>query len=131
MSLQTALRLVWAAPWTLFGLSLGIAGIITGGGVQRRGSVLEFWGGANRWLLQRAPLAAGAAAVTFGHVVLGQRKADLDACREHELVHVRQYERWGVFFIPAYLLCSLVLWLRGRNAYLDNPFEVEAYREAA
>jgi hypothetical protein len=42
-------------------------------------------------------------------------------------VHVRQYERWGPFFIPAYLLCSVWLMLRGYNAYLDNPFEVEAY----
>jgi hypothetical protein len=51
----------------------------------------------------------------------------LDFCRSHELVHVRQYERWGVLFIPAYLLCSLVLWLTGRDPYRDNPFEREAY----
>jgi len=42
-------------------------------------------------------------------------------------VHVRQYERWGPLFGPAYLGCSLVLWLMGKRAYRDNPFEVEAY----
>jgi hypothetical protein len=43
-------------------------------------------------------------------------------------VHVRQYERWGPLFVPAYLVSSLVLWLRGRDPYWDNPFEVEARR---
>ena len=35
--------------------------------------------------------------------------------------------RWGLLFVPAYLACSAWLWLRGYDAYLDNPFEVEAY----
>jgi hypothetical protein len=51
----------------------------------------------------------------------------MDACREHELVHVRQYERWGPLFVPAYLLCWLVQMLRGKSGYWDNPFEREAY----
>jgi hypothetical protein len=106
-------------------------GLATGGGAQRHGRVLEFWGGANRWLLRRMPIAAGAAAMTLGHVVLAQKREDLAACRHHELVHVRQYERWGPLFLPAYLGCSFYLWLTGRNAYLDNPFEIEAYREAS
>jgi hypothetical protein len=29
--------------------------------------------------------------------------------------------------IPAYLLASLYAYLRGRNPYLDNPFEREAF----
>ena len=40
---------------------------------------------------------------------------------------MRQYERWGPFFIPAYLLSSLVQLLRRRDPYLDNRFEREAY----
>jgi len=68
--------------------------------------------------------------MTLGHTVLGLTGAGLDVVRNHELVHVRQFERWGPFLIPAYLLASLVLWLRGRDAYHDNPFEVEAFREA-
>jgi hypothetical protein len=31
---------------------------------------------------------------------------------------------------PAYLLCSLALWLAGRRPYRDNPFEREAYDTA-
>jgi hypothetical protein len=34
-----------------------------------------------------------------------------------------------LLFGPAYLLCSLVLWLRGGRAYRDNPFERQAYEE--
>jgi hypothetical protein len=43
--------------------------------------------------------------------------------RKHEHVHVRQYERWGVLFIPAYVLSSLWQVLRGRSAYSANHFE--------
>jgi hypothetical protein len=129
-SLLRGLAILWASPASLLGLAAGLAGLATGGGVQRRGRVIEFWGGAVTWLLRYCPLIRGALAVTFGHVVLGQTVSELKRCRDHELVHVRQYERWGPLFLPAYLGCSLVLWLRGRDRYLDNPFEVEAFREA-
>ena len=39
---------------------------------------------------------------------------------------MRQYERWGALFGPAYLLSSLVQLVRGRRPYLDNRFEREA-----
>jgi len=68
-----------------------------------------------------------ALALTFGHVVFGQTEAALDLSRVHERVHVRQYERWGIAFVPAYLICWLILSLRGRDGYRENPFEVEAY----
>lgn len=69
-------------------------------------------------------------AMTLGHIILGQTEAALDVSRDHEHVHVRQYERWGPFFLPAYLGCSFVLWMQGRDAYRDNPFEVAAYAVA-
>jgi len=53
----------------------------------------------------------------------------LDRAREHEHVHVRQYERWGPFFLPAYGLSSLYLKIRGQEAYYNNPFEKEAYNK--
>lgn len=53
-----------------------------------------------------------------------------DATFDHELVHVRQYERWGIAFWPAYLLSSLWVRIRGGNAYWDNPFERQARRGA-
>lgn len=49
----------------------------------------------------------------------------LDAARRHEQVHVRQYQRWGPLFLPAYLLSSGYQWLRGRYPCLDNRFERE------
>jgi hypothetical protein len=63
----------------------------------------------------------------LGHVVLGRTGHCLDSCRTHELVHVRQYERWGPLFIPAYVACSVFIWFRGGDAYRDNPFEREAF----
>jgi hypothetical protein len=122
--------ILWASPATALGLGIGLVGLATGGGAQRRGRVLEFWGGAVRILLRYAPIVRGAAAVTFGHVVLGVDRASLDVTREHELIHVAQYERWGPAFLPAYLAISAILWLVGRNPYWDNPFEREAYRRA-
>ena len=111
-----------------------------GSGDRRRGSgqwgaharvvgIIEFHDGFTASFLSLW-LQGQASAMTLGHVVLGRSAEALDHAREHELVHVRQYERWGPFFGPAYLGSSLVLWLLGRNAYWDNPFEQQAYREA-
>src|SRR4051812_40317271 len=76
-----ALGIVWALPWTLFGSMLGMLVLMTGGKCQRTGRVLEFWGGAADWLLRKAPIVGGAAAITFGHVVLGRTKHDIEFCR--------------------------------------------------
>jgi hypothetical protein len=125
------LSVLWAFPWTLLGLLLGLGALLTGGGVQRVGRVLEFHGGLLSRLLRHVPIAGGAAAMTLGHCVIARTRADHDISWRHELVHVAQYERWGLLFVPAYLACSAWLWLRGRDPYLDNPFEEEAYgREA-
>lgn len=123
--LTRCLALVWALPWTALGMAIGLIGVATGGRARSRRPILEFHGGAATWLLERFP--GGPFAMTLGHTVLGRTEAALDICREHELVHVRQYERWGPLFVPAYLLCSLVLWIRGKDAYHDNPFEREAF----
>jgi hypothetical protein len=118
---------VWALPWTALGLLMGLIALVSGGGWQRVGRVVEFHGGLLHRLLRRVPIAGGASAMTLGHVVIARTKADLERSRRHELVHVAQYERWGLLFVPAYVACSVWLWLRGLDAYLDNPFEVEAY----
>lgn len=123
------LAILWASPYTLLGLLLGAIGLCTGGQVQVRGRVIEFYGGGAKWLLQRFFFGAGAMAFTLGHTVFGQTDAALDVARRHELVHVRQFERWGPLMGPAYLGCSLILWLTGRRAYLDNPFERQAFEQ--
>jgi len=129
-ALTAMLAIAWASPWTLFGLTNGILAVATGGQVRRRGRVLEFSGGWASLFLKTFPLVSGASAVTFGHVILGRSPDALNAVRGHELVHVRQYERWGPVFVPAYLFWWVALWLAGRNPYFDNPFEREAFDEA-
>ena len=125
----TAMLWLWASPATLLGLEAGGIGLLTGGAVQRHGRVLEFHGGFVRWLLERTPNGQFVMSMTLGHTILGKTDAALHISRDHELVHVRQYERWGPLFIPAYLLASLYQRLAGRDAYRDNPFEREAYED--
>lgn len=92
---------------------------------------LEFGGGALGRLIARLPPRFGFCAITLGHVVLGVDEHTLDEVRAHERVHVRQYERWGPLFVPAYLLSSLEQLWRGRRPYMDNFFEREAYAHGA
>lgn len=98
------------------------------GGIQIVEGVLELHGPAIAWFLRRCTfLKGGASAMTLGHIVLGRDLKILNDTRRHERVHVRQCERWGPFFLPAYGLASLFILLRGGQPYLDNPFEKEAY----
>lgn len=122
------LGIAWASPYTLFGCLVGGIGLCSGGKVRFRAGAIEFHGGGVEWLLAR--VTGFASAMTWGHVILGRSDMLLDVCSDHERVHVRQYERWGPFFGPAYLLGSLYAWLRGRRPYYDNPFEREAYEKA-
>jgi hypothetical protein len=118
----------WAGPNTLLGLMLGLMALGGGRAALVRG-VLEVHGPALRWMLRHLTLVpGGAAAITFGHVVIGTDAAALELTRAHERVHVRQYERWGPLFIPAYLAAGLWMMVRGRHPYLENPFEREACR---
>jgi hypothetical protein len=122
------LAFAWASPYTLLGALIGGLGLLTGGRARIRGRIVEFHGGAVQWLMVRLlPGGRFIHAMTLGHTVLGQTDASLDIARDHEMIHVAQYERWGIFFGPAYLGASLVVWLRGGRAYWDNPFEREAY----
>jgi len=120
---------LWASPYTAIGLAGGLIGLLTGGRMRRRGGCIECHGGFVQWLLRRFFRGRGAMAMVLGHVILGQTADALDATRRHELVHVRQFERWGPLMGPAYLGCSLALWLAGRDPYRDNPFEREAFQQ--
>jgi len=96
-----------------------------------RSGAMEFGGGRIWGVLARCPRPVSFRAITFGHVILGVDDATLDRVRPHEQVHVRQYERWGLLFIPAYLLSSLAQLVRRRDPYRDNFFEREARAKAA
>ncbi len=123
-----AIAYLWALPTTVVGLLFTLPALLTGGGLRVVNGVLEVHGGFVSLFLRRCtPLRGGASAMTLGHVVLGRDRQLLDATRKHERVHVRQCERWGPLFLPAYVLAAAVLKLRGRRPYEDNPFEREAF----
>lgn len=123
--LRQFLLIVWVSPTTLPAACIGCLGLLFGTSVQRKGNTLEFHGGLVSWLLSKTPV--NAAAITLGHVIWGRSTELLDDCRAHELVHVRQYERWGPLFLPMYLLFSLSNWAQRQHPYYDNPFEREAF----
>jgi hypothetical protein len=128
MPLLRLLIYLWTLPTTAVGLLFVAPTLLTGGGMRWVGGVLEVHGGvASAFLRYCTPLRGGASAMTLGHVVLGRTRDLLDFTRPHERVHVRQAERWGPLFIPAYLLLSALVFFRGGRAYEDNPFEREAY----
>lgn len=122
--MRKALAYTWAAPTTMVGLAAGILTLASGGKGQVRRGCLEFHGGFSRWFGERN----GFAAMTLGHVIIGRDPHCLDSCRDHEQAHVRQVERWGIAFIPAYFLASAWAWKRGKHYYLDNWFERDARR---
>lgn len=127
-SLTKAWGILWAAPATSLGLALACLAC-PDGRVQRIDGVVEAHGAWIDWCLRHlVPIPGGAAAITLGHVVLGRDQSALDRTRAHERVHVRQYERWGPFFIPAYLAASFWMIVTGRDPYLENPFERAAFR---
>ena len=110
----TLWRLAWPAPWTALGLLLALPAWALGARGQWRDGVLEVSGGR----LGRAAehgWAGGFAAVTLGHVVLAVSAAQLDRLRWHERCHVRQYERWGLLFVPAYLAAGAWAWAKGQT----------------
>lgn len=133
MRLRSALQplqYLWALPTTSVGLIALILSLLSGGRARLVQGVLEVHGGFATWFLRKGViLRGGASAMTLGHVVIGQDLNALDWSRSHERVHVRQVERWGPFFLPVYGLASLWCYLRGKDPYRDNFFEVEAYRD--
>lgn len=125
-SMQQLVRILWASPYTLIGLLIGSVGLIFGGRVQLMGRAVEFYDGGTKWFIHRLPGGQFILALTLGHVILGQTEAALAISRRHEMVHVKQYERWGPLMLPAYYLASLFVYLHGKRFYRDNPFEREA-----
>ncbi|TWT92062.1 hypothetical protein [Stieleria varia] len=113
---------LWSLPNTLLAITIGL---LLMGRFQLVDGVVEIHGRRVAAVLRRLPVPASA--MTLGHAVFGQTLDTLQITRRHERVHVRQYERWGPFFVPAYVLISLILYARGRDGYRENPFEIEAY----
>jgi hypothetical protein len=124
---------LWVFPTTILGLFLAGIAWATGGQLHVVDGVLEVCGGATDFCLRRVVgliLRGGASAMTLGHVVLARDSDLLLTTRAHERIHVRQNERWGPFFIPAYLMASLWALVTGRRPYKDNFFERQAFHLA-
>jgi len=83
---------LWALPVTLPGMLIALIARSSGGTVQRVDGVLESAGGWPARVLRRGfPFSGSVAAITLGHVVVGESLAALAATRVHERVHVRQF----------------------------------------
>ena len=124
------LAYLWTCPNSLIGMGGALLARGTGGKMAVHEGVLEVWGGALSSILPRLPATSGVVAITLGHVVLATDRTELERTRAHEGVHVRQYERWGPLFIPAYFAASAIALLQGRDPYHDNHFEREAFAHA-
>lgn len=123
---------LWVSPTSSVGVLMFILAKLSGGCAAVVEGVLEVHGGIVTWILTHGTfLKGGASAMTLGHVVIGRNAEALAWTRRHERVHVRQCERWGPLFYPAYVGASVWAWLRGGHPYLDNAFEREAYAEAS
>ena len=117
----------WAAPNTAVGAALGLVMLCLGGRLRFSLGAAEFAGGLIGRLIASIPGALRFEAVALGHVIVGISEIELSLYRAHERAHVRQYEKWGVFFMPAYALSSIWQAARGRRGYRDNYFERQAY----
>jgi len=130
-AMRPLLLRIWSLPTTGIGLIVVAITLLSKGKATIHTGVIEAHGGFARLLLERFTLLPGGAqAMTLGHVVIGRTAEALRLTRAHERIHVRQCERWGPLFIPAYVLCSLWIGLRGGAAYRDNPFEREAFENS-
>ena len=119
-------KLTWAAPCSLVGLLFAAVVLLFGGRARRNAGTLEVClrrsMPTDGWLLRSLPFRA----ITLGHVIVAATPQEMERLRAHELAHVRQYERWGPLFFAAYAASSVWQLLRGRRAYWDNHFEIEA-----
>ncbi|MCE5211821.1 MAG: hypothetical protein LLG40_09735 [Deltaproteobacteria bacterium] len=124
------LRYMWALPNTLLGLLFVPLALLSRGGVQVVGGVLEIHGGLIDFFLNHClPVRGKVDALTLGHTILGRNRESLETCRRHESAHVRQYEILGPTFIFVYLAAALWALIKSRGAYKGNYLERKAIEQ--
>jgi hypothetical protein len=124
----TLLGILWALPLTLIGLASSIPIVLRRGriyAVHDSTPALLVRGPIADYLLEHHPFGP-MSAMAIGHVIIAEQRGLTKQILTHELAHVRQASLWGALFPFAYLAASLWAWLRGRDAYWNNPFEVAA-----
>jgi len=81
-------------------------------------------------LWEGGPVPKGADGITLGSLVIVRRGKLTDYLVRHELVHVRQWRRFGVVGFSVRYVAAYAMWrLRRkghRGAYLRIPMEIEA-----
>lgn len=123
---------LWALPLSLLGLVFWLIVRMQHGSV---GAKIHAFQGMPLLSVHSPWIARGlnalpmlqADALCLGWVVLAADEKKLAALWSHELVHVKQALRWGAFFPLLYAASSLWAVMRGRDAYLGNVFEQEAF----
>lgn len=131
---------VWASPVTLVTLLLYVLPLVAIRWYKLLGhtdSALVFVvrDDAPEWLKKKWSSWGGQ---TFGNIIVLNKAPEGTkysvALMNHEMTHVRQYMVFGVFFLPLYVLFTLVgkvFQAMGHyDAYYDNPLEVHARRTA-
>ena len=126
MSVSTAFKYIWTSPASAIGICATFIASVVGAKIKRVSGVLEVSLAPRSGMLCKAVACLPFAAITLGHVVIACSADEQAAHREHERVHVAQYELWGPVFLLAYPLDSLYQLLNGRRPYLDNRFELAA-----
>lgn len=122
---------IWGLPTTLLGLIVGVLFYrITQ--LRFRDGCLEAVAGTRngRTRIWNRPTAQ-----TIGWLIVYAQARDIAPGRlsVHERVHVVQSHLLGPFMLPMYGIAHLIVWaLQGfkdhHDAYLGNPFEIQAYK---
>ena len=128
--IQTA-KVIWAAPCSIIGLAVAASIVALGGKAKYSSIALEVTFRPSEAQCRKLARMLPFHAITLGHVIIAVTEHDLNCLRAHELIHVQQYERWGVAFFVAYAASSIWQLLKGRKAYWDNYFEVQARLRSA
>ncbi|MFL5767745.1 MAG: hypothetical protein ACJ758_07870, partial [Actinomycetota bacterium] len=99
--MEHPLGFVWTLPNTLLGL---VAGSLTFQWPRVMEGALVFDRGPRG--LTSLMRSFDRTAMTVGYVIVSSEPVEGTLLR-HEQHHIRQYDRWGPFFIPAYLLLAI------------------------
>lgn len=116
---------LWMLPLSLLGAFVALVGGVKFAGA--RGGALIFMakqGGLVDWVFSSTG-TAGAGGLYGAFIFV---KSTEDRLIRHELRHMAQAMVFGVFQPILYALHSAWLLAKGRNAYWDNAFEVDARR---
>lgn len=123
--------LLWASPCSAVGLVLAAIPLLVGGQARWSSGALEVTYRESQAACGRFAREFPFRGIVFGHVILAVTREELRIIGPHERVHVQQYECWGPLFFLAYGASSIWQLVRGRSAYWDNHFEVQARARSA